>query len=364
MESFLFVYFPMVFASLAFAYFALHGKPKQLQKILWILSALPPICVAAFRYNNGADYLMYDRMYHSFLSTGDFVSIKSIEIGFKWLIQFCQLFSSKSLPLFIVCAILIVSFYYKGIIDISADSKSVLVGLVLFYATGTYFDSFNGLRQYLAAAIIFWGFQFIPKADLKKWVGSVCFAFLFHYTAIVMLPAYFIHNFKFSIKRSFVIIFSAVFGGAAVYRFVTWGLQFTRYSYFLASVEYEIMPTEASTFYTIVITVIAFFVVSFSGNCRFSKLTKKENILLNMQTLTVCTALLSWSVPLMWRLQYYFLPMEMIIIPSFIRIERKKLIQKILTVSIIIMYTIVVMYGILVNGWFDCIPWNFYFNSV
>lgn len=364
MESFLYIYFPMIILSLVFAYLALHGRPKSLQKIFWLLSVLLPIFVAAFRYDNGADYLMYDRMYRSILHTGDHVSIKTIEIGFKCLVQFCQLFSSKSILLFAVCAVWIILFYYKGTADILNDSRSIMFGLLLFYATGTYFDSFNGIRQYLAAAIIFWAFQFIIKDELKKWLIAVGCAALFHYTAIIMIPVYFVRKLNFKIKRSLIIIASSWFGGTIVYILVAWILEYTRYRYFLTSVEFVVMPTEASTLYTSFITAIAFIIVLSSTRQKKYTPTLKDECLLNMQVLTMCTALLSWKVPLMWRVQYYFLPMEIVIVPSVLKLEKRKFVRALMKCIILGMYTVIVLYGILKNGWFDCVPWNFYFDYV
>lgn len=361
MESFVKVYIPMIFFSLVFAYLAMHGHPKRFRKILWFFSAVPPILVAAFRYDNGADYLMYDRMFQSILQTGRFVSIKAMEIGFEWLIRICQVFTSNSLILFGVCAVLIVSFYYKGIFDITQIYSQSILGLILFYATGTYFDSFNGIRQYLAAAIVFWAFKFIIRGEFKKWSAAVCCAALFHYTALIMIPFYFTRKLKFNIKRSLVIIVASWFSGIFVYNLVSWVLQFTRYRYFLTSVEYEVMPTASSTLYTCVLTVLAFVSVLLNRNSKYSILDQKTELLLNMQVFTTCTTLFSWTVPLMWRVQYYFLPMEMVIVPCYLELVPKKIARNVMKCAVVTMYSAIIFYGILVNDWFDCVPWNFYF---
>lgn len=354
----------MIAMSLALVYLALHGKPKFLQKLFWLMSLLPPIFVAAFRYENGADYLMYDRMYRSILQTGDFISIKTVEIGFKWMIQICQLFSSKSFLLFAVCAVFIVFFYYRGALDILVDNRSIIISLLLFYATGTYFDSFNGLRQYLAAAIVFWALRFIIEGKFKRWIVTVVCASLFHYTAIIVLPLYLIRKLDFSLKRSLIIIAASWFGGTVVYNVVAWVLQYTRYRYFLTSIEFQVVPTEASMLYTSVITVILFGIDISNRKRKNYSLTLKDQFFLNMQIITVCTALLSWSVPLMWRVQYYFLPVEMLIIPNMLNMVRRKYVRTIIQSLVIGMYVIIVLFGILVNDWYDCVPWNFYFEYV
>lgn len=356
METFLWIYIPMICASLGFAFLALHVKQKIFSSALWTLSALPPIAIAAFRYDNGADWKMYYHVYRVIQSTGDFVSVKSIEVGFKWLIQACQVFSGSPLAMFISCAVLIVAFYYRGC---WCTSDNVLLSLLLFYATGTYFDSLNGIRQYLAAAILFWAFQFIIRRELKNYVIAVCCAALFHYSALIMFPFYFVCSFRFTLKRAVAVIASAWFGGTAAYRLVSYVLQFTRYRFYLTSIEYEIMPTEASTLYTVLLTALAFVLVL---RYRRLKLSPKNELMLNVQVLTVCTALLSWTVPLMWRVQYYFLPLEMLVVPNLLKLIPSRFLRNAVASAVVAMYAAIVLYGMLENNWFDCIPWNFYFN--
>lgn len=364
MESLFSVYLPMIAASLLFAAMALYGRPQKVRRLFWILAAIIPILVATFRYDNGADYLMYDRMYNSILATGDFFGIKTIEVGFKWLIKICGFFSSNSLILFFVCAVLIIAFYYKGIVNLVDTKHDVILGILLFYVTGTYFDSFNGLRQYIAAAIVFWGFTFVVEGKAKKWIITVCIAALFHQTALIMIPLYLIRKLNFSIKRLLIIIVASWFGGTIAYSLVSYVLQFTRYSYFLTSVEYEIMPTEASTLYISILTVFLIVAVLLHRNNRNShvSLFGKTELMLNMHVLTLCTVLLSWTVPLMWRVQYYFLPMEMVIVPIGLNLVPNKLARRLMKIVVFIIYFVIVLHGILQNDWFDCVPYKFYFN--
>lgn len=217
------------------------------------------------------------------------------------MIQICGFFSSDSLILFFICAVLIVAFYYKGI------------------------------------------------------------AALFHYTVFIMLPLYMIRNLNFNIKRSLIIVVTSGFGGTIVYKLVSYVLQFTRYSYFLTSVEYEIMPTEASTLYISILTVFLIVAVLLHRNNKNSPVALgKTELMLNMHVLTLCTVLLSWTVPLMWRVQYYFLPMEIVIVPIGLNLVPNKLARKSMKIAVVIMYFVIVLYGVLQNGWFDCVPYNFY----
>ena len=74
-------------------------------------------------------------------------------------------------------------------------SKQPYIGLVavlsLFYSF-----TFTGIRQTVALAIVFLSLRFISEKKLIPFILSVLVASLFHSTAIIMLPAYFIAKLK------------------------------------------------------------------------------------------------------------------------------------------------------------------------
>ena len=60
----------------------------------------------------------------------------------------------------------------------------------LFVLMGFWHGSFNGVRQYLAASVLFCGYNYLKEKQLLKYFLVVCIAFLFHRSAIVMLFLY------------------------------------------------------------------------------------------------------------------------------------------------------------------------------
>jgi transmembrane protein EpsG len=91
------------------------------------------------------------------------------------------------------------------------------LAIYLYITTGPYLTSMNGIRQYLAASILFLGTIFIIKGEWKKYLGVVILASSFHQTALILLPIYFIVRKKaWTISTMLVmlmgIIFTAFFG--------------------------------------------------------------------------------------------------------------------------------------------------------
>lgn len=73
---------------------------------------------------------------------------------------------------------------------------------ILFICLGPYFDSLNGVRQFLSISIFVYSWQFIFKKQLFRFVFVILVGALFHYSILLMLPAYFLVH---KINRSFLL---------------------------------------------------------------------------------------------------------------------------------------------------------------
>lgn len=69
------------------------------------------------------------------------------------------------------------------------------MGILLFVLTGYYTWSMNGIRQYMAAAVLALATKYLfseKKTDFLKYLVFVIFAWTIHSTALIMIPIYFI----------------------------------------------------------------------------------------------------------------------------------------------------------------------------
>jgi len=71
-------------------------------------------------------------------------------------------------------------------------SRLIEVALFLYITTGMFTVSMNGIRQFLAAAILFAGTHWLIKGDWRRYFPIVLLAATFHNTAIIMLIFYFL----------------------------------------------------------------------------------------------------------------------------------------------------------------------------
>lgn len=333
---------------------------KRQRWIIYCLAAISPIITAALRYKNGADYFMYLRMFEIYnrnnATIASFHSIKSTEFGFFILIRVCGvLFGSNYYLYFGLIASIICSFYYAGF---CRQSKLIVLSGLLFFITGTYFDTFNGLRQYIAAGIIFFSIQYIVDGKFWKYLIFVLFASTFHYTALLMIPVYWIRNLKIDQEKAAIIVIVLLLGGALIFNLVKLTLSFTRYKYYLSSAEFEVVPTLNTILTTTIVSSIVF--VYFW--LKRVRPTYKMQIFLNLQLLAWCSALLSISVPLAMRIQYYFVPLQILTIPAFLKEVKDRKTRLILGFLIIFVFIVITVYGISKLGWFTAWPYHYYFD--
>lgn len=151
--------------------------------------------VSAFRGDFSTDYKSYYNMFQSF-NTLTFAEIFSInfylnviESGYAMLNVIINYFTNNAIWLFVVSSVTILLPIYKSIL---LESNIKWLSILLFLIIGNYFDSFNIMRQIMAASIVFAGSNYLYKRNYHKYVIFVLIASLFHVTAIFMSIFYFL----------------------------------------------------------------------------------------------------------------------------------------------------------------------------
>jgi transmembrane protein EpsG len=93
---------------------------------------------------------------------------------------------------------------------LSQYSRMIEISLYVYITIGMFTVSMNGIRQYLAAAIIFTTTKYILNGDWKRFVIIVLFASTIHKTALILLPIYFIVRREAWTKATFSFLFFGV----------------------------------------------------------------------------------------------------------------------------------------------------------
>lgn len=182
--------------------FGHHERPNM----LFTLFALFSLAIVSGLRNNIGDTYFYIHAYKVKQLTWATI-LEEKDIGFGVLQMLLQGITKNPQLLIIVTALitntLIVFVFYNY-------SKLLDISLYVFITGGLYLVTMNGIRQSLAAAIIFVGTKYLIYGNFVKYTLLIVFASLFHQSALILIPIYFLVRFKAWSKATLILICSAV----------------------------------------------------------------------------------------------------------------------------------------------------------
>lgn len=164
--------------------FAWMADRRSSKLFLWLI-ILSLSLVAGFRaYSVGIDTQRYVDKF-SYIYRGMFRYAYGFEESFKYICYVVlHIVPNASFLLgllsFITNAAIILRFWeYRKL--------SSFPCMVVFYYMSFYFMSLNGVRQFVAVAIVFWGTRYLGQKKFFSFIVCICIASLFHHTAILAL---------------------------------------------------------------------------------------------------------------------------------------------------------------------------------
>ena len=154
--------------------------------IIFIIMILPCILVAGLRYGISVDYTkIYVRGFN--IITNNYGN-PEFEIGFTYLIKLCGSIVNKPWFMFLTVSCITILIYFCSF----RNSANYIISTILFFGAGVYFDSFNGIRQYIVCAIFLYCFKYIKNNDWKKYFIIMGLCMFIHMSAFFTLPLYFL----------------------------------------------------------------------------------------------------------------------------------------------------------------------------
>lgn len=207
------IYFGMLF--LVFVFSMLMSKRKMslcsnnkieyddLGNILFVFCISVLIVIAGFRWYVGTDYAEYFWGYGQRVDEWFDNLLEYNEPGLGVLAKIGSLIYDSPITMFFLASLVTIFLYT---ITIKKYSNDFLISMSLYLFIGSWHGAFNGVRQYLAAAVLFAGHRFIFEKKLFKYILVVLVAMAFHRTAIIMLPIYFLVGKRFTWKNIGLVI--------------------------------------------------------------------------------------------------------------------------------------------------------------
>ncbi len=319
------VYILMLIISIIFLILAQKTKHKKLGILYYILATLPFFIVSSFRYGLGVDY--HKRYVWDFSNMSKGMDIPNLEIGFKLLIQFIQLFSNDYVWIFIISSAIIIGCIMTTIVK---KSNNVILSVLIFFVCGHFFYSLNIMRQYIAIAIILFSYQFLLKKKQKIWYAlGVILATTIHSTSIVMLALLFLDKKMLGhIKVVLPITAIILILNTKLFDIIGLLIQNTRFSIYLTG---KLAVGDISVILMIenILLYLGMYYI-YKKNQKRDIISTEDILFLNIQAITVVIIALGAIHSLFFRIVFYFSIFQVISIPHFIeRLDVKDMIEDI-----------------------------------
>ena len=218
-------YFLFLFAALLFGYLAFKNKERHNRFWLIMLFLLMTLFAGLRSSSVGTDSGNYafgfeDQRYISKSVDRGVMPILLSEPGFTFLQKTVGHFSTNYNDLFLaIAATCALAFLYM----IATHSPMPLVSLFVYITLGYYTFVFNGARQGIAIAIYLLAVPSLIKHDFWSYLLFVLLASLFHNSALIAIPLYFILIRRYSFKNLALIIVSGIIVAAFLPRVLAIG---------------------------------------------------------------------------------------------------------------------------------------------
>lgn len=298
--------------------------------------------ISAFRGDFTTDYKnytglfdLYNRYSFSELLTAGFQN----EIGYIYLNKIIGLFTTDALYFFLITTFVILFGFFH---HFKKYSVNLWLSVLMFVTVGSYYASFNITRHIFAVAIVFIGSRYLYERKFFKWVLVVLLAALFHKTAIIMIPFYFILNFRIKLKNWVII----VIGSAIVILFFDNIVDFAQ-QYF-----YEQYTDDSYGMWgqavTNIVLPVAFLIFSLFNINKLDPENNIHRIWFNAGIFYAFFNILALQVEMVERLGRYFAPYSLLLIPFiFSKMQNKHLrfVYSMVLIFLLILYNYVILSG-------------------
>jgi transmembrane protein EpsG len=176
---------------------------------LWL--AIPAaailIAVAMFRWRVGVDYDTYAQSY-PMLRDAEWVDLGAFgEPGIRWIAKVAAVIHDDYATMFALAALITLALCTR---TLHRYSDAFFLSLVLFVLMGAWQGTFNGMRQWLACAVVFASHRFILERRFLPYLFVVLVGALFHLSALVLLLIYFVPRRRLGLGRGTMLVLGAV----------------------------------------------------------------------------------------------------------------------------------------------------------
>lgn len=306
----------------------LRKKPLG-TKICLFLTAAVLIFVAGFRYYVGTDFGFYYRGLVRLPPTLKESFLKFDEPGLPLLATITKWFTNDGSIFIFVCSLVTIGLF---LLVIYKDGGSYAMTSILFIFI-IWDGTFNGVRQYMASAVLFCGYRFIYDKKLIKWLITVVIAASFHISAVVMAVIFFLLRNKVS-TRNIILLALGTYLVAANYD--------TLFSFigFLKDTEMTDLNTYATKSVNVLRIMVAcapaiMILILYLGK----ELTEEQTFFTNALVMHAAAMLAASNSAYLARIGIYTSPYVVMALPKMLRVKNKY-VESLMRIGVLVLYAI------------------------
>lgn len=298
--------------------------------------------ISAFRGDFTTDYNNYSYLFRLY-NRYDFFEIFQVELyqetGYILFNKIIGIFTDNVLYLFIsVSLIILLSFYSQ----FKKHSPYIWLSVLLFVTVGSYYTSFNIMRQIMAVAIVFSGSKYLYERKPLKYFLVVIIASLFHKTALIMIIFYYILNLRLSFKN----IITLLVGSIVTMLFLDNIIDVVQSRFYSVYTNESYGMTGMA--FTNAVLPIAILVFSLLNATKLKKNITKHRVWFNAVVFYAFFSVLGLKVQMVARLSEFFAPYILLLIPLIffeMRNDELKVVWMMGLTALLVLYNYVVLSG-------------------
>lgn len=310
-----------------------NDKKYRLLAIFWmIIVTVILILFAGFRTGAIGDTGMYMHSYRLYVSNPETIRFDR-DAGFTILnLILIQISSNPQILVFVTSLIInlcnmIIFYKYSSYLELE---------IYIYIASGYLTVTMNGMRQCIAAAILFLFTYLIIKGKFKIYLGIVLLVSTIHASALIMIPIYFIVRQEAWSKTVIVMIILSCMG-VVFYNILSpilfKLLENTQYA------GYSEFNEGGSSILRVMVNIVPVFLAYIKRN-ELKKIWPESNIFVNMGILNVIFVAFGMFNWIFNRFSIYMQLYNFILIPYIIRYCFKEKERRILYVGVLVCYFI------------------------
>lgn len=274
---------------------------------LWIFSSL--------RYKFGNDYDSYENIFKIIEKSNiaDYNFISSYEIGFVLL---NRIFSGVGFNMMLSLISLFSCITYFYFIKKYVKKNLRWIALSIYMLNPFLFlIHLSAIRQGIAICIFIWSLKFIERKKFTKYAIMIGIALLFHKSAFLLLPLYFLNNKTFQSKHIFlfvgVLAYLTLFFNKNLISFIQniVGKLYPSYLIYFENIDKEKINTGIGI-------IINFFY--FCLSLKYYNIAIKNKLALKNYFIFLILSVLGIAMSMLGRVTMYFEVFQIVVIPFFI----------------------------------------------